>query len=87
MTGKITQKVAPELYAKHSPYFDLARVGLAAVTLLDLTNPSGIIDILGDATLLTALTTDTSYWQNKSLKGAGSDAKKLKSGVESLIEK
>lgn len=84
IAGKVYESAAPKLYSGNSHVVNIARAGMAVLTVLDLMNYSGIADTFGDALLATALVTDTSYWRKKSLTGVGDDVKRLTAGAKDL---
>ena len=76
LAGKIYQGVSSEHYVRNAHIVNIARLGLAALTV-DTLNFDGIVDTLGDVALTSALLTDTRYAKERSLKGIGEDVKRL----------
>lgn len=87
IAGKVYESAVPKLYSKNSHVVDVARAGMAVLTVLDLMNYSGLVDTFGDALLTSALVTDTKYWKRKSLASVGNDVKRLTSGAKDLSER
>jgi len=78
LAGKAYQRFFNEDYEGKAYAVNVARLGLAAVTVLDAISGGGLnVETLGDVLLTSALITDTDYWERRSLKGIGEDVKKL----------
>ena len=87
IAGKAYESIASQSYRNNESFVNVARAGIAVLTVLDLMHYSGLVDTLGDALLTSALITDTSYWEKKSLAGVGEDVGRITSGVKDLSDR